>query len=157
MPGAFIISSRSSRQTKDLGEALGALLSGGEYICLRGDLGAGKTTFVQGLASGLGVKEEYITSPSFALVNEYAGRTPLYHIDLYRLSGPEDIEDIGFAEYPGEGVAAVEWPERAGDFLPGDRLEISIEYEGEGRRMNFMATGERHRRLLEAYAAAIGR
>ena len=157
MPGSLTIHSASPVETRELAEALGALLAGGEFICLYGDLGAGKTTFVQGMAKGLGVREEYITSPSFALVNEYAGRTPLYHIDLYRLSGPEDIEDIGFAEYPGDGVAAVEWPERAGDFLPGDRLEISIEYEGEGRRMNFMATGERHRRLLEAYAAAIGR
>ena len=157
MPGSLTIHSGSPVETRELAEALGALLAGGEFICLYGDLGAGKTTFVQGMAKGLGVREEYITSPSFALVNEYAGRAPLYHIDLYRLTGPEDLDDIGFAEYPGEGVAAVEWPERAGGCLPGDRLEISIEYDGEGRGINFRATGERHARLMEAYVAAIGR
>jgi tRNA threonylcarbamoyladenosine biosynthesis protein TsaE len=144
------IVSGSPKKTKETAAALGALLEAGDYLCLHGDLGAGKTTFVQGLANGLGVEDEYVTSPSFALVNQYTGRLTLYHIDLYRLRGPEDMDDIGFAEYPGSGVAAVEWPERAGGWLPAERLDIFIEYDGEsGRNIVFRATGERYEALLE--------
>jgi tRNA threonylcarbamoyladenosine biosynthesis protein TsaE len=144
------ILSGSPEKTKETAAALGALLKAGDYLCLHGDLGAGKTTFVQGLAAGLGVEDEYITSPSFALVNQYAGRLTLYHIDLYRLRGPEDMDDIGFPEYPGGGVAAVEWPERAGGYLPGERLDIFIEHDGEKkRRLVFRASGERYEALLE--------
>ncbi|HEY6008292.1 MAG TPA: tRNA (adenosine(37)-N6)-threonylcarbamoyltransferase complex ATPase subunit type 1 TsaE, partial [Geobacteraceae bacterium] len=79
-----------------------------------------------------------------------SGRLMLYHIDLYRLHGPEDMDDIGFPEYPGGGVAAVEWPERAGGYLPGERLDIFIEHDGEEqRRLVFRASGERYETLLE--------
>jgi len=150
MSSSLDILASSPEKTKETAAALGALLEAGDYLCLHGELGAGKTTFVQGLAEGLGVEDEYITSPSFALVNQYAGRLTLYHIDLYRLRGPEDMDGIGFAEYPGTGVAAVEWPERAGDSLPGERLDIFIEYDGEKqRRLVFRASGERYEALLE--------
>jgi len=136
--------------TRAAGEALGRLLRAGDYVCLEGELGAGKTTFVQGMARGLGVADAYVTSPSFALVNEYKGRFPFYHIDLYRLSGPEDLEDIGFTEFPGVGVAAVEWPERATGLLPDERLDIKVEYAGpEGRKLTFRALGKRYESLLE--------
>lgn len=136
-------------EMRALGEAVGGLAGPGTYICLHGDLGAGKTTFVQGLARGLGVTEAYITSPSFALVNEYEGRLRLYHIDLYRLSGPDDLGDIGFTEYPGAGVAAVEWPERAGGLVPDERLDMHIEYADDGREVTFTAHGKRYGALLE--------
>ena len=96
------------------------------------------------------------TSPSFALVNEYHGRITLYHIDLYRLSGPADLESIGFTEFPGENeagrpaAAMVEWPERAGDELPDERLEVFFEHTGEDRRMlTITAFGARYEELLE--------
>ena len=142
--------SGSAGQTRELGEAVGRLAGSGCYICLYGELGTGKTTFVQGLAKGLGVGDAYITSPSFALVNEYRGRLNLYHIDLYRLSGPADVDGMGFAEYPGDGVAAVEWPERAGGGLPDTRLDVRIEYEGDaGRRIVMTALGKEYEDLLE--------
>ena len=142
--------SGSAGRTKEIGRRLGELIWQGGYICLYGELGAGKTTFVQGLAEGLGVKDAYVTSPSFALVNEYRGRLALYHIDLYRLSGPPELEDTGFSEYPGDGVAAVEWPERAAGLLPEDRLDITMEAGGgEDRKITLRAYGERYVRLLE--------
>ncbi len=141
---------RTAEDTRDIGEAVGRLIGMGGYICLYGELGSGKTTFVQGLARGLDVRDPYITSPSFALVNEYRGRLELYHIDLYRLQGPLDLEGIGFTEYPKEGVAAVEWPERAGPLLPDCRLEVRMEYEGEaGRTMDLTALGKDYEDLLE--------
>lgn len=150
MPGTLVLDSGSPERTRDAGRALGGLLKRGAYICLYGELGAGKTTFVQGIASGLAVKEKYITSPSFSIINEYRGRLNLYHIDLYRLSGPADLEGIGFFEYPGDGVAAVEWPERAKGLLPDERLDITIEDTGEGsRRITLVARGNAYESILE--------
>ena len=129
---------------------LGRLLAPGDFICLKGELGAGKTTFVQGAVSGMD-SQDMATSPSFALVNEYHGRITLYHIDLYRLSGPADLESIGFTEFPGEGAAMVEWPERAGDELPDERLEVSFLHMGEDRRMlTLTAAGARYEEMLES-------
>jgi len=146
----FETKSASVEATKAIGEALGILTQPGDYICLEGELGAGKTVFVQGLARGMGVSDQYVTSPTFAIVNEHRGRLILYHIDLYRLSGTDDLTDIGFSEYPGAGVAAVEWPERAAGLLPEERLDVRLEYNGEeARRLIFEARGERHEALLE--------
>lgn len=140
----------SPEETRELGRFIAGLLGPGGYISLYGNLGAGKTTFVQGLADGLGVGDLYITSPTFSLVNVHRGRLTLYHIDLYRLSGPDDLEDIGFSEFPGDGVAAVEWPERAGRELPDDRLEVHIEHaEENGRMITLRALGARYALLLE--------
>jgi tRNA threonylcarbamoyladenosine biosynthesis protein TsaE len=148
--GTLVVVSGSPGRTREAGRALGGLLDAGAYICLYGELGAGKTTFVQGIADGLGIREQYITSPSFSLINEYKGRLDLYHIDLYRLSGPGDLEGIGFTEYPGNGVAVVEWPERAEGLLPGQRLDILIEYAGgDSRRITFSARGKVYETILE--------
>lgn len=142
------ITTDGPESTRGLGKSLGELLSGGGFITLTGELGAGKTTFVQGLAAGLGVRENYITSPSFALINEYDGRVRLYHVDLYRLDGPDALEDIGFNELPGDGVAAVEWPQRAGDELPDERLEIDISVTGgNSREINFTPRGKIYEEL----------
>jgi len=152
------ISTASPDETRDIGRALGAIIPGGLFITLRGELGAGKTTFVQGIAEGLGVKERYITSPSFALVNEYEGRLRLYHVDLYRLEGPDDLADIGFDELPGEGVAAVEWPERAGGSLPDERLDIEISVTGvETREIEFTPRGKSYEELTERICPATRR
>ncbi len=103
----------SEKETTALGENLGRLLDGQTCILLSGDLGTGKTTFTKGLARGLSVSPDYyITSPTYNLINEYPGRMTLYHVDLYRLETPEEIEYIGFDElFSHEAVIAVEWPE----------------------------------------------
>lgn len=150
MPDELVTLSKDPDETRALGEELGRLLRKGDLICLYGELGAGKTTFVQGLARGLGVREKYITSPTFSLVNEYNGALRLFHIDLYRLSSPDELEDIGFSEYPGDGVAAVEWPERAAGELPGERLDILFKAGGgDSRKVSARAKGERYEELLE--------
>lgn len=108
---------QSVEQTRQLGRSLGRLLKTGTILRLNGHLGSGKTSFVQGLALGLDVPEAYpITSPSYTLINEYPGRLPLIHVDLYRLAGPEDADAIGLWEHFGRSaVVAVEWADRLDD------------------------------------------
>ncbi len=109
---------------------------GGICLALTGEMGAGKTKLTQGLAVGLGIDEGYrVVSPSFTLINEYPGEVPLHHIDLYRLSGADELLDLGCEEYfYGDGVTAVEWAERADGLLPDNRLDISISILGENER-----------------------
>jgi len=123
---------RSPEETRALGEALARKLVPGDLLLLYGDLGSGKTTFVQGLARGLGVPEEvYVVSPSFSLVNEYPGRIPLFHVDLYRL-GPEEVEELGLYEMLSRGVMVVEWAERLGeDWSPRYRIHFTYLSEEE--------------------------
>jgi tRNA threonylcarbamoyladenosine biosynthesis protein TsaE len=146
-------SSPSPDATRDIGRRLGRLVQPGDLLSLRGDLGAGKTTFVQGLAQGMEV-EELVTSPSFTLVHEHTGRTRLFHLDLYRLV-PDELADIGIEDVIGaEAVVAVEWSERLPPSLSGDGLEVRLEY-GEGeteREITLRARGPRGLRLLEALA-----
>jgi tRNA threonylcarbamoyl adenosine modification protein YjeE len=130
------LTTAGSRHTERLGEMLGAWLQPGDVVLLHGDLGAGKTTLTKGIARALGVQDA-VSSPSFALVNEYAlPLLRLFHLDLYRLDDPADLESIGFAELTSaeDGIAIVEWPERAGAMLPDRYLLVEIVYAGEGRR-----------------------
>ena len=123
------ITTRSAAQTRLLGEQLGRLCVPDTLLALAGDLGCGKTTLVQGLARGLEVPAEYyITSPTYTWINEYPGRIPLFHADLYRLTAPQEIEDIGLPElFRAGGTLAVEWADRIADLLPGDRLSLTME------------------------------
>ncbi len=124
MNGEWI--SRSPAQTEAVGEALGKMLRPGTVLAFRGELGMGKTAFTRGLARGLGCTGR-VTSPTFTIVNEYSGPIPLFHFDLYRLSGPEELWDIGWDDYLARGgVCAVEWSERAADALPPDTLWVTI-------------------------------
>lgn len=101
-------------------------LKSGDVICMYGDLGAGKTAFVQGLAKGLGIQEP-ITSPTFTIVNEYRGRLMLYHFDVYRIADSDEMFEIGYDEYiDGDGVCVIEWPQLISDILPENRYEITI-------------------------------
>lgn len=130
------VTTESSSQTERLGELLGAWLRPGDVVLLHGDLGAGKTTLTKGVARAMGVQDT-VSSPSFALVNEYAlPGYRLFHLDLYRLNDPADLESIGFAELTSaeDGIAIVEWPERAGAMLPTSYLLVEITYAGEGQR-----------------------
>lgn len=118
-----------AEQTQALGVVLGRCAQAGDFIACRGTLGAGKTTFIQGFALGLGVlPDAYVRSPTFMLVNEYEGRCPLYHFDFYRLQDANDVLDIGFDDYClGNGVVIVEWADKFPQLLPAKRLDLSIE------------------------------
>jgi tRNA threonylcarbamoyladenosine biosynthesis protein TsaE len=119
----------SERQTMSLARKLGQLLTDSEVILISGELGTGKTVFVRGLALGLGIKEEnLVCSPSFTLINVYQGKVPLYHIDLYRLERPEEIDELGLEDYLGAGVVAIEWAERLPFEIKGLKvLKVIIE------------------------------
>lgn len=143
--------SRNTHETVCLGERLGRLLRPGDFVALVGDLGSGKTHFVQGIARGVGVSPDVcVSSPSYTLLNEYAGRMPLYHFDLYRLEGDADIRDLGFDEYfYGRGACVVEWADRLSAELPEEHLSIGFTHEGEtDRGMVLSAAGSRYRDLL---------
>ena len=134
------------------GQKFGKLVQGGEIIGLVGELGAGKTCFVRGFAAGVGVgKEAWVRSPSFTLINEYSGRVPVFHIDLYRVAKPEEQAELNLREYLyGDGVSLIEWFE----YLPADEvdeyLEIKIAHLGGARReLKFVAHGERYEILLK--------
>jgi len=141
----------SPEETEDLGRRFGERLSPPALLLLRGDLGAGKTCFVRGLARGLGVPaDEPVTGPTYALMHHYQGRHDLYHFDLYRLSGGADLHEIGFDEYvESEKIVVVEWSERAaGAGLEG--LEISFYLRDEnGRSIEVAATAEKDIALLQ--------
>lgn len=148
----FVRFSHSPEETRGLGRALAAGLRTGDLICLFGDLGAGKTTFVQGLAEGFGSSEP-ATSPSFTLIHEYRGRLLLYHLDLYRL-GPDDLLEAGVEEALGAGgVAVVEWAERLPSSLKNGALEITftmVAGEEQSRTLTFRPRGAAGARLLRA-------
>lgn len=143
--------SSSEARTRGLGEALGQVLRPGDVVALVGELGAGKTTFVQGVARGLGVSG-YVASPTFTLVQEYRGRVYLYHVDLFRI-GPEDLDGIGFDELLDSGAAVVvEWADRASDRMPADCLWVYIHGTGSRvRRLDVRATGNSSCQLLRLW------
>lgn len=146
----YTITTNTPDETKDIGERVGRLLKDGDILCLYGELGTGKTTFVQGIARGLDVKEGFVASPTFVIINEYKGRLPLYHIDLYRLNSAAEIEDIGISEcLKGKGVTVIEWAEKAEEILPGELLAIYLENTGGGKRLlSFKATGKRYEEIV---------
>jgi len=147
----IIIVSRTAGQTRGVGRLLGRSLEAGSVVALSGELGTGKTEFIKGLARGLGVKRGHVSSPSFVLINEYPGRIPLYHIDLYRLSEGKDLEQIGLEEYfYGNGVTAIEWAEKAASLIPHRHFWIDIRWTGPTRRQLIVKTrGTRYGELLE--------
>jgi tRNA threonylcarbamoyladenosine biosynthesis protein TsaE len=147
----FNVITSSPEKTRQIGQMLGERLEAGDTVCLYGDLGAGKTNFTYGIAQGLDVQEQYITSPTFTFVNEYQGRVPLYHIDLYRLKDPDELENIGFEEYiESDGVTVIEWAERAEDELPVEGLSVYLAYVDEqSREIGFIGEGERYEKLVE--------
>jgi tRNA threonylcarbamoyladenosine biosynthesis protein TsaE len=137
--------------TSALGRTLGGVAEAGDLVCLWGDLGAGKTHLAKAFGAALGVTET-ITSPSFILMAEYEGRLPLFHIDPYRLASAEDALQGGLIdERQATGVTLVEWPERLGDALPLDRLDVRIDGTGdEPRTITLIAWSDRYRRYLES-------
>jgi tRNA threonylcarbamoyladenosine biosynthesis protein TsaE len=145
-----VIVSLDPDATSRLGDALGRIALAGDLICLWGDLGAGKTHLAKAIGAGLGVTET-IASPSFILMAEYDGRLPLFHIDPYRLVSAEDALAGGLIdERQAEGLTLIEWPERLGDALPVDRLDVRIDGTGDDpRTITLIAWGDRYARYLE--------
>ena len=150
------IYSNSPEDTNDLGLLLGTVCSEGDVILLEGDLGSGKTCFVQGLAKGLGF-EGPVTSPTFVLIAEYRARIFLYHMDLYRLADGLVKFDLGLDEYfYGDGVTVVEWPEYGGDAIPSDHLRIRFSHEGpEARLLACEFSGENRFDTYDKFRKAI--
>lgn len=145
MPAAAKLRARvgtsSAAETIALGERLGRVAAAGDLICLWGDLGAGKTQVAKGIARGLGIADT-VNSPTFILMNEYAGRLPLFHVDLYRLADAADALAGGVVDdRQTDGLTVVEWPERMGDVLPATRLDIRIGGSGDEPRDIEVAAG----------------
>ena len=144
MPKAIELVVPAAGDMRALGEVVGALLQPGDVVALTGDLGAGKTTFVQGAAVGLGVDGDHVTSPTFTLVKEYRGRFPVYHLDVYRLDRIQEVIDLGFEELlDPDGVAFVEWGDAIEGLLPEDHLEVDLHVrdDGDTRNATLAATG----------------
>lgn len=155
--GAEVVS-RNAEATRALGASLGRLAEPGDVLCLWGELGAGKTVFAKGFGAGLGVRDT-ILSPSFVLMGEYAGRLPLFHIDLYRLASATEALDGGLLDdRQAAGVVLIEWPDRLADDVPPDRLDVRIEGGGDDpRTISIESRGAAHRRYLAAAREAAAR
>lgn len=132
MNPAFLLEVSRPEQTMLCGEIMGKLIPRGSVVGLTGDLGAGKTVFAKGLARGLGIEEEP-NSPTFVIMNCYEGKVPLFHFDVYRLSGGAEFEDTGYEEFfYGDGVSVVEWADKVRDVLPGNAVIIDIQFPPRG-------------------------
>jgi tRNA threonylcarbamoyladenosine biosynthesis protein TsaE len=143
------LTTTSPAQTRAIGRALGKAAEAGTLVALIGPLGAGKTVIAKGIADGLGVTS-VVNSPTFVLMNEHAGRIPLYHVDAYRLDDPEEALAAGLLDdRQAGGVTVVEWADRLGDWLPEERIEIELDPQGAGdrRRLAWQAFGEMHAKL----------
>ena len=150
--------SNSAEETRQLSHKLGALINQPLVIALIGDLGSGKTAFVQGLAGGLEVPEEYyITSPTFTLINEYPGRCGLVHVDLYRLEKIDDLEDIGLDEMlHGRSVIAIEWADKLLSGLLADHLTVRMDItDSDNRNLSLEATGHDEVNLIRAFEESL--
>ena len=144
--------SRSAAETRLLAEKIGLQAEAGMVFALTGELGSGKTAFVQGLARGLQVPDSYpITSPTFTIINEYPGRCRLIHVDLYRMESQVDIQELGMEELlHGDGVTAIEWAERLQQDLPGEHLCVELKiFDDETRQILIRAIGSKSKRMLQ--------
>ncbi|MDF7823721.1 tRNA (adenosine(37)-N6)-threonylcarbamoyltransferase complex ATPase subunit type 1 TsaE [Pontiellaceae bacterium B12227] len=132
-----VVETNSPEETWELAAEIADELQAGTVMALHGDLGAGKTCFIQGFAVALGI-DEPVTSPTYTLIGEYEGRLPFHHLDLYRLSGPEEALGLGLEEYfDVNGITAIEWAERAEGLLPDDLLHIEIKADEETQTRTF--------------------
>ena len=147
-----VFETKSASETIQIGKGIGHLLRPGDVVALVGELGAGKTQFIKGLAEGVGVgKPTYISSPSFTLINEYLGKVPFYHIDLFRLEQEKEAEELGLEDYfQAGGITAIEWADKIPFLLPEEILWIEIHYTGENiRSLEISGKGDRYHKLVE--------
>lgn len=132
----FPVTTRGPEETMALAGRIAAAVEPPQVIGLYGDLGAGKTQFVKGFCRALGISPERVTSPTFTIVNEYAGDYPIYHIDAYRIGSPDEFYEFGYEQYFfGDGICLIEWAERVEDLLPDDTLRLRFEHAGEDSRV----------------------
>ncbi len=132
----MIFESNSVEETIDYARKFAEQLHPGSVVCLVGELGAGKTHFMKGIASYYGVKESDVSSPTFTLINEYKGTTPIFHFDCYRLEDEQEAVEIGVEEYLyGEGISIVEWPNKMSGLLPEESIFIEIKHAGDSQRI----------------------
>jgi len=125
---------KSAEETRKVGEVIGKRLRPGDVVCLVGELGSGKTTITQGIAQGLGVRN-FVVSASFKLINEYKGKIPVYHFDLFRLERISEVEELGYREYfYDQGVTIIEWAEKIRPLWPDERIEIELKITSEDSR-----------------------
>lgn len=151
-----MISLNNLEETEKFGIFLGENLRPGDVVCLNGDLGAGKTTLTKSIAKGLGI-DDYVTSPTFTIVNEYYGKIDLYHIDTYRLDDMVDVDYLGFDEYfYSDGVTIVEWAEKIRDALPEEYMEINIKSHDDKRDLDINYVGNRFDELKEKLDESFG-
>ena len=151
-----MISLNNLEETEKFGLFLGENLRPGDVVCLNGDLGAGKTTLTKSIAKGLGI-DDYVTSPTFTIVNEYYGKIDLYHIDTYRLDDMVDVDYLGFDEYfYSDGVTIVEWAEKIRDSLPEEYMEINIKSHDDKRDLDINYVGNRFDELKEKVDESFG-
>ncbi len=150
MDQTFVL--KDEEATLSLGQAIAQILRPGDFLALHGDLGAGKTTLTRGIIQALLGPDEEVPSPTYTLVQVYEGPGfPLWHFDLYRLEDPDGVEELGWDETV-EGVALVEWPERAGRHLPQVRLDVLLEIHGDQRRVRLEPKGEGWQERLHGFS-----
>ena len=142
--------SKSQEETIKLGSRLAHVLKSGDIICLFGELGSGKTTFTKGIAKGLKIDEKTVNSPTFVLMNEYEGRVPLFHFDLYRIEKADEVLGLGYEEFfYDQGVSVIEWADRLGTLLPKEYLKIHFANSSKQKRLiHFHAAGERAKEII---------
>jgi tRNA threonylcarbamoyladenosine biosynthesis protein TsaE len=147
-----VVKTKSSAETIRTGKSIGSRLLPGDVVALVGELGAGKTQFIKGMATGVGVgKPAYISSPSFTLINEYPGKIPFYHIDLFRLEWEKEAEELGLEDYfQSEGITAIEWADKIPALLPKEMLLIHLAYTGKNTRsIELIGKGKRYQKILK--------
>jgi tRNA threonylcarbamoyladenosine biosynthesis protein TsaE len=149
------ITTSSPDETEQLGATIGLLLQPGSFLALQGTLGGGKTCLTRGIVASLAPQSAHlVASPTYAIMNSYPGNTPVYHFDFYRLTGKDDIAELGFEDlFYGDGVSIVEWSERLDELLPADLLTIKFEYAGENQRLiTITSTGQNSDNVLHQLA-----
>jgi tRNA threonylcarbamoyladenosine biosynthesis protein TsaE len=150
--------SHSPLQTEELGRRLGTLLTPGTFVALHGGLGSGKTCLTRGIVAAAAPESAHlVASPTFAIMNGYPGRTPVYHFDFYRLADGHEIAELGFEEYlEGDGICIAEWSERLGDLMPHELLHVTLEYAGDDERtLTIEASGAGPEAILDEFAALL--
>jgi tRNA threonylcarbamoyladenosine biosynthesis protein TsaE len=147
------ITSHTPKETERIGSFLGEMFTRGDIIALCGELGTGKTTLIRGIARGMGIEEGEVASPSFTLVNVYAGPLPLFHVDLYRLNDEKELFNIDYKDYiKGDGVVVIEWADRIPQAVPHDALWITLRYlDGDRREIVLEAQNDRYAMMIEEF------